>query len=150
MSEMLGNQYFMARKYTDALAELEPCLAEDPQNKSIKRKLVICYTQTGKNQKAMDLFIELVDQDIEFILTADPIKDDCPCNELVENLEKQNLPENGEFYTLSGILWLYCDLQSSIDVFEKALTFDLENKTLQYLIKKLNFYKDQKSLKLSS
>jgi len=78
MSEMLGNQYFMARNYFAALSELEKVFEKNPTNKSLKRKLIICYTQTNDLEKALILFNELVEEDIEFIIEADAIKDDCP------------------------------------------------------------------------
>ena len=87
MSEMLGNQYFMARKYQEAVKELEPVYLTDSVSKPIRRKLIIAYAQTGKLKKSLELFISLVKEDVEFIINADVIYDDCPCPEIVEKLK---------------------------------------------------------------
>ncbi len=73
MSEMLGNQYFMARNYINAEKELEPEYLKDSTNKGIRRKLIICYVQTRKFEKALDIFHSLVKEDVTFIISADKI-----------------------------------------------------------------------------
>ena len=69
MSEMLGNQYFLARKYSLAAEQLEKALFNDPGSKGIRRKLVVCYTQTGDIDKALQLFLSLIKEDIDFVIT---------------------------------------------------------------------------------
>ena len=68
MSEMLGNQYFLARNYSGAAQELEKVLREDSKNKAIRRKLIVCYTQIGEIQEALSLFLSLAKEDIGFII----------------------------------------------------------------------------------
>ena len=60
MSEMLGNQYFLARNYDGAAHELAGALLKDAKNKFIKRKLIVCYNQIGQIQKALELFLSLI------------------------------------------------------------------------------------------
>lgn len=122
MSEMLGNQYFLARKYGQAEKELEAALAKKPGHKGIRRKLIVCHTQTGAIQKAMVQFLSLITEDIDFIINTDPIADDCPCPELVFDLEKQK-EENKlspDYFAILGMLWLFCDLTRSIRYFHSA------------------------------
>lgn len=60
MSEMLGNQYFLSRNFSKAKEAYEKVLFSEPQNDFIKKRLIICYTQTGEINKAFDLFFEIV------------------------------------------------------------------------------------------
>jgi tetratricopeptide (TPR) repeat protein len=63
-SEMLGNKYFLARNYENAAMNFQHTLQIDPINKSVKKKLIICYTQIGNIQKAFENFYQLVKEDI--------------------------------------------------------------------------------------
>lgn len=123
MSEMLGNQYFMARKYDLAEPVLEECLRKTPENKSIRKKLIVCYTQTGKIELALHTFLSLIKEDIEFIINTDPIEDDCPCPELIYDLENSGKSVDSLLieYEKLGILWLYCNVTKSLDYFNRAL-----------------------------
>ena len=121
MSEMLGNQYFLTRRYFEACSELESESQKNPKNYSIKKKLIICYLQTNNLKKAFHTFFETVKKDIELIKNTDLIHDDCPCPEIIE----QNLPDmksesTAEQYVKMGILYLYCDINESIKYFEKV------------------------------
>jgi len=145
MSEMLGNQYFLVRNYSGAAKELEKALGKDPKNKGIRRKLIVCYTQTGEVQKALALFLSLVKEDAHFIIDTDPIADDCPCPELVYKAEKL-LPDNQnslDFLLILGILWLYCNIANSIHYFEKAQILQPQNPTIQSILALLNSQKIQ-------
>lgn len=124
MSEMLGNQYFMARRYQSALEEFESVLLSDPSNKQVRKKLIICYLQVGKINQSFDLFVDLISEDINCIVDTDPEIDDCPCPEIVNNLEEifgnSNLSKSDRFKVL-GILWLFCDHNKSAAYFLKYL-----------------------------
>lgn len=121
MSEMLGNQFFMARNYPSAQKELEEVFLKDPRNLSIKKKLVICYTQTGKFNEAIKLFAELVNENIEFIINTDPELDDCPCLELIDKIENYNHQDETSYNQILvlAIIWLYCDKIKSLEYFKK-------------------------------
>ena len=136
MSEMLGNQYFIARNYMRAAEELSLALSKTPKNKSIKRKLIVCYTQTGQIQNALKLFLGLVKEDAEYIINTDPIDDDCPCAELVYDDEKlHNVNKNSCEYQLKlGILWLYCDIHKSISYFEIAQRLNQQNPLIKSIL----------------
>lgn len=119
MSEMLGNQYFLSRKYSEAINELEETLQKYPTNKSAKKKLIICYVKTGKIFTALGLFEELVMEDVDCIINTDPILDDCPCPEIIYEIENMvAYQDENEKAVALGMLWLYCDLDSSINHFE--------------------------------
>jgi len=136
MSEMLGNQYFMARNYKEAVRALELVYLKESSNKSVRRKLIIGYTQTGKLKKALDLFLSLVQEDVGFIINADPIFDDCPCSEIEKQLiysPKDNLSPDINIY--NGILWLYCDPKISVKFLKKAMIDFPENVGIKESIK---------------
>ena len=139
MSEMLGNQYFLARKYDLAIETFKKVLIKEPENNKVLCKLVICYTQTGKIQKALEIFTSLLKEDIDIIINRDPIKDDCPCPEIVYELEAQ-VAENQDsldFFLVSGMLWLYCDLNKSLQYFKRAQDLAKNDTNLKYIIMKL-------------
>lgn len=119
MSEMLGNQYFLSRNYSKAAAVFEKLFNQHQANKSIKKKLIICLTQTGEIQKAFNVFYELAKEDLDFIINTDPIADDCPCPELVKHYGSFYPYEDNssDLKMLLGMLWLYCDLEKSLGFF---------------------------------
>jgi len=139
MNEMLGNQYFMARNYRAAQDEFELAIKKDPTLNRLKKKLIICYTQTGKVKQAIDLFIELISEHIELIIDTDPIRDDCPCPDLVEQIEKlkDSHTNSLDYHLILGIVWLYCDVNKSIEYFIKARQLEPAdpriNKTIQII-----------------
>ena len=136
MNEMLGNQYFMARNYLGAAEAFQIVLKDEPKNLNATKKLIISLTQIGKYSKAFDLFANFINENIDFILNTDPIKDDCPCAELVTNLETKNKFGNESITSLEtlGILWLYCNIQNSIQYFEKAFVLNPNDPKLNSVI----------------
>ncbi|NOX67155.1 MAG: tetratricopeptide repeat protein [Chlorobi bacterium] len=142
MSEMLGNQYFMARNYVNAIRELEPVYMKDPQNKPVRRKLIICYVQTRIFDKALDVFHSLVKDDVSFITSADSVLDDCPCDELLgEYDETHNFTDEYEFNLSHGMLWLYCDANKSFKYLKKAFKMSPHNEKLKKSIKIIDKYR---------
>ncbi len=122
LSEMLGNQYFMARNYAAAAVQLQGALEKHPTSKAIRRRLIVCHTQTGMIQKAFSLFRSLVKEDVDFIINTDPVDDDCPCQELVREGEclSPTAETSVDFYIKMGMLWLFCDLQRAVECFARA------------------------------
>lgn len=139
---MLANQFFMARKYNEALPLLEKSLANNPKDKGIKRKLVICYNQTGKLVKAAELFHELISEDMQFIIDADPINDDCPCPEIVQKFETENQLDDSSFESVLylAILMLYCDYDRSLHLFKRATELSPHNTLIQNIYRTINNY----------
>lgn len=144
MNEMLGNQYFMARNYLGAANAFQTVLQDEPKNINATKKLIISLTQIGKFSKAFDLFADFISENIDYIVNTDPAKDDCPCAELVNNLENKGKYGSESLTILEtlGILWLYCDIHNSIEYFEKAIQLtpnDVKlNSVLLILKKKLH------------
>jgi len=120
---MLGNKYFLARDYESAATNFQHILQDDPINKSIRKRLIICYTQIGQIQKAFENFYILVKEDIDYIINTDLIADDCPCDELTAKygniLPYEN--ESADLKLMLGMLWLYCNPQKSLEFFKRIL-----------------------------
>ncbi|MBK7105648.1 MAG: hypothetical protein IPH62_10230 [Ignavibacteriae bacterium] len=141
MNEMLGNQYFMARNYLGAADAFQNVLKDEPKNLNAKKKLIISLTQIGKFSKAFELFADFISENIDCIVNTDPAKDDCPCAELVNNLEVKSKygTESITILETLGILWLYCDIHNSIEYFEKALQLipnDVKLNSILIILKK--------------
>lgn len=136
MSEMLGNQYFLTRNYSMAAATFSKVYARDPQNLSVRKRLIVCLIQTGELEKGFDLFYELVKENIEAITKTDPIADDCPCSELTEKYGKI-LPyeeNSSDLKLVLGILWLYCDVNKSLEFFKQLYLLHTDDKRFQEII----------------
>lgn len=149
MYEMLGNQFFLARNYQKAADQLEKALGKSPGNKAIRRKLIICFIQTGQVEKALQVFLSLIKDDIRFIMDVDPVADDCPCVELVYDLEKRVDPEHPSFRDLTalGMLWLYCNPERSRAYFQKALRCEPDNPVVKSILALINIQLEQPIIK---
>lgn len=129
MFEMLGNQFFLVRNYTRAAEMLEKALLVRRGDKQLRRKLIICYTQLGEIEKALAYFCDLIEEDLDFIINIDPVAEDCPCPDLLQNMKRlrnQNR-ESFDFSVIMGILYLFCDAKKSQSYFRKAQALDPEN-----------------------
>ena len=143
MSEMLANQFFLARNYAAAAEQLKDALLCDPHNKAMRKKLVICLNESGEIRKAVTHFISLIKEDADCIINTDPVADDCPCPELIYEAERylQDNQNSIDFTLRLGMLWLYCDITESMRYFQKANTLapkDGDIKTILTLLKTKN------------
>ncbi|MBD3224916.1 MAG: tetratricopeptide repeat protein [Caldithrix sp.] len=145
MSEMLGNRYFIARQFNKAAIHLERALQDDPDSIKIKKKLIICYIQTGAIKKALHYFYNIVIKDPQSIINTDPYYDDCPCSELIPEWEQQAKKENfpQKITLILGILYLYCDLDKSIFYLQKSTQNHEHYQEISAVIKKLTTQKNE-------
>jgi tetratricopeptide (TPR) repeat protein len=121
MSEMLANQYFLVRRFSEAEKVYEKIIADDPKNNLARKKLIICYINNGKIKNALELFYNVILVDIKIITNTNVTDDDCPCPEIITKFDKLNEPDLSYQSKLEilGMLWLYCDYYKSIQHFEK-------------------------------
>jgi pentatricopeptide repeat protein len=126
MSEMLANHYFLVRNFPLAKPIFEGIVAKDSANKLAAKKLIICYVTSGEIDKALSLFLSLIKSDIDFIINTNVKADDCPCPDLISEIENQNNFFRNEVDKLValGILWLYCSIEISKEYFKKAEAID--------------------------
>ena len=142
MSEMLGNQYFLARKYDLAARELQHALINEPQSKAIRKKLIICEVQRGKLKRALELFLDLVMKDVSSIVKTDPILDDCPCPELVYDIEVniKDHKSSSNYILKLAMLWLYCNIKKSIQYFNDYQKVNPNNPHITNILSQLTKY----------
>lgn len=140
MNEMLANYQFLVRNYQNAVNELIDVVANNPLNKKARKKLIICFTQTHQLDKALDIFIKLINEDVDFIINTNPEIEDCPCPELVTKLESGEIEREDkyELFIELGILWLYCSPQKSLENFNRALALNPNNELLNAAINKIS------------
>lgn len=140
MNEMLANYQFLVRNYQNAVDELIDVVRKNPLNKKARKKLIICFTQTNQLEKAFDLFVKLITEDVDFIINTNPEVDDCPCPELVEKLESGDIKRSNEYelYIELGILWLYCSTEKSLENFNKAYKINPNNELLKIAKEKIS------------
>lgn len=140
MHEMLGNQYFMVRNFSEAANQFEIAVKEHPDNYKIKKKLIVSYTQIGKVGNALELFYNLIQKDINIIFNTDIINDDCPCPELIPLIQnKEKLNENSsDYYIILAILWSFCDKYKSLEYFNKANNLSPNNNILKSILNTFN------------
>ena len=137
MSEMLANQYFLVRRFSEAEKVYEKILSDDSNNKLAKKKLIICYINNGKIKEALNLFYEVISSDITIITNTNIADDDCPCPEIITKFDKINEPSLSHQSKLEilGMLWLYCDHYKSIQYFEKLKEFNPADKIYSDILK---------------
>lgn len=140
MSEMLGNHYFMVRNYLQAQRELEKALLSDPLNNPLRKKLVICYCQTNQILEALSVFTSLITEDADIIINTDAEAENCPCSDLVFELEGK-LPLSQDKLSdllILGMLWLYCNIHTSLEYFREAQELCPADDSIAYIISVLN------------
>jgi len=152
MDEMLGNHYFLARNYAKAADLLENALRSDPKSKQMRRKIIICYAQTGQTDKAMKVFLSLIKEDIDFVINTDPVDDDCPCPELVFQMENEHQEDQSskDYFLILGMLWLYCDLYRSNDYFNQAAEMAPDNRMIHAVRALINARLQRESSRLKN
>lgn len=128
MSEMLANHYFMIRNYTEAVNTYESVIAKSGISKAIRKKMIICYVRIFQIEKALAEFCGLVEEDIAFITNTDLKADDCPCPEIIYEIENDEIHFEAEEKQLAlGILWLYCDVKISLKYLDDYLKTNPNN-----------------------
>ena len=141
MSEMLGNHYFISRNFFLAEKTYEKLHIYNSSNPKVLKKLIICYTQTHKIGKALQYLLVLMAKDMSTILENNRNDEDCPCNDLIFNIENDEIKYSTEEekYTALAILWLYCNHKTSLNYFQMALNENPQNRNL---IKMISFIKE--------
>lgn len=139
MSEMLANHYFLFRKFSTAKSIFEQLLYKEPTNKAVKKKLIICYITDRELEKALSLFVEIMEQDLDFLINSDYQSEDCPCRELIVKVESKEIEftNESEKTIALGILWSYCSIEKSIDTFRAKELLHLGDKRIEEIRRKL-------------
>ena len=139
MCEMLGNQYYITKRFSLAQSEFEKLLLKHPENNCAKKKLIICNIKLGRIQKAFDDFYYLLMNNIDCLLKCDFEKDECPCVEIIYDVESYQCKLNDFEKNLAlGMLWISLNIEESIEHFNKLLNYDRKFEKIFNVITKLN------------
>ncbi|HMN48888.1 MAG TPA: hypothetical protein PKD67_07135 [Ignavibacteriaceae bacterium] len=149
MSEMLGNHYFQLKNYLLAEHTYEKLSSKELSEPKILKRLIICYTQTYKLEKALKLFLQLIENDINTIIRTKQDEEFCPCNELISQIEKGDFKYENKFqtYIALGILWMYCNYKTSLTYFKMAINEVPANLLIKKAITVIENYSNQISIK---
>ena len=142
MSEMLGNQYFLSRQFDRALHHLEKVLEQEPGNDRVKKKLIICYCETGHVRAAMRLFENVLETNISLIVDTDVVSEDCPCPDILERMNwyRKVAANSADFHSILGMLHLYCNISESINSFEKATQLNPDDDLLADILNRIRSF----------
>lgn len=145
MSEMLANHYYQLKNYVLAECIYERLIPSELSDNKVLKRLIICYTQTNKIDKASELFLQLIQSDFNIILRTDRDEEFCPCDELISKIENGEIKYESRFHTLTvlGILWMYCNYKMSLSFFNKALEEIPDNEQVKKILKVIENYSDQ-------
>lgn len=105
MSEMLANQYFLARRYQRALPLFRALLIHSLDAVHLQNKLLICYLQTEQFGAALVLCLEILRADPSALIGTDPDGERFPCQELAD---RQPPPHSTSELNQLALLYLYC------------------------------------------
>jgi pentatricopeptide repeat protein len=120
MNEMLGNHYFLTKRFKEAIPQYKSVLVDNPKQILIRKKLIICLLKEGEIKEAIRLFVEMLNEDAEQIFNIQKEEDDCICKQIIFELENNpTLLSDIEKSKVLGILWLFCNSLTSIKYFEK-------------------------------
>ena len=122
MSEMLANRYFLSGRYADAAGEFEELLEAHPPRVAVRRRLVICYTMTGRLRDALDLAVDIMREDPDAAAQADPQVEGFSCKQARNQLrERAKELTPGAYHTSLGLLQLFCDEEKALEELTQAL-----------------------------
>lgn len=148
MSEMLGNHYFQVRNFMLAERTYEKLSLNQLSDFKILKKLIICYTQTYKLNKALKSLNLLIEKDINTIIYSNRRDEDCPCDDLILKIESGEIrySTTEQKYTALAILWMYCNHKTALNFFQMALNENPQNKNLNKVIRSIKILSKQNLL----
>lgn len=109
-----------------------------------KKRLVICYCETGHVKSALELFDKITRNNIELIAETNVVQEDCPCPEILERMRwyEQVAANSFDFHSIMGMLNLYCNIDDSLAAFGRALDLNPENELIKKLINRIIAYQN--------
>lgn len=135
MKEMLGNQYFLAGRFSEATTQFERTLLLDPKNNEVKKKLIICYIKQNELKLALKIFTSLISENIEIIINSNPTMDGCPCLQMISEIDTSHAKlKDYEKNAMLGMLWLYCDILKSREYFNNLLKNEPNNSDYKFIV----------------
>jgi len=140
MSEMLANRYFASGRYEEAAAGFEAVLRRHPGHLAARKKLIVCYTQSGLLREALDLALGLMQDTPEALTGTDPQAEGVPCRAILEAFaERARSLDPGSYHAGLGVLQLFCDAEAALADLDRAAEEDpsrIEVRALGSVIRK--------------
>jgi len=139
MHEMLGHLHFMSKDYDTALVHYEKVVRGGNASTEIRKRAIICYVRARRITEAISLFERLIVDDIECVVKHNQDSYGCPCPEIIDEYERSlnaNAVTQDDRIAL-GILWLFCSLPRSLEIFAEALHRDPGRPFLKSVMKLL-------------
>lgn len=96
MKLMLANQRFLAHHFDEALVLYTELIQDGQNDPKILRRRLICEIVAGSIESAVSEAVDLLKNTPNELLQFIP-GDDCPCDELIAFIEKNDLSELGKF-----------------------------------------------------
>ncbi|MCG8607594.1 hypothetical protein MJD09_21745 [bacterium] len=139
MERMLGNQYFMARRFEDAIPCFENALRKTPSDPGIMKHLIGCYVMTGNIEGALHNLGDLLARGIA--KGIDPLPDaeeDAFRQMLAEWYRKPPRTQSRFEYLLSiAILTLLCEPELAPAYFKEAQKLAPKHELLREISEKV-------------
>lgn len=142
---MLGNQSFITEKYRDAAEIYEEVLANNPRNYFVKKKLMICCIKTGNVHKAFEIFLNLMDENVETLLNKNSKEIRTLNYKMIYEIENYDSNLTGSKRAMAlGILWFSFDTRKSGGYFNDVLSGNPNSSKLRKVINIINRFYSKK------
>lgn len=114
---MLANNYFIVRDYAKAKETFLRLPEELRDDCRVMKKLILCEIFLSEPRKALDYLLVILRRDPEIIVKTDIDTEDCPCRDLIIELEERTGYSDGDERNVLSLamLWLYCNVNRAID-----------------------------------
>ena len=122
MCEMLGNQYFIAENYSEAIRVYTNLITDNKADTEIQKKLIVSYLKTYQINSAMIQFLAILNINRSVTKCNENSDDSCVCREMINEINNNKL-ENViglDRDLMLAMLWYFCDLGQSQKYFQRA------------------------------
>ncbi len=129
MSEMLANRHFASGHYEEAQKGFEAVLRRRPGHVTARKKLTVCYVQTGRLREAVDLVLGLMEEVPEALCSvaaaAHAEAEGFPCRAVLDAFaERGRSLGPGDYHAGLGVLQLYCNAEAALGELDRAAEED--------------------------
>ena len=140
MSAMLGNYFYWQDRFDAAIPEYEAALRHDSGNPGVWKRLVVCYLYLGQLERALPLYLSVLDHPPLECPSENDSAGICPCQKLLSRMERDCPPESRgpHCWLVLGMLWSFFDLPQSIACFERARLDHPERTVLERVLTRLH------------
>lgn len=137
MSEMLANRHFASGHYEEARKGFEAVLRRRPGHVTARKKLTVCYVQTGRLREAVDLALGLMEEVPEAlcVAAAQSEAEGFPCRAVLAAFaERGRSLDRGAYHAGLGVLQLYCNAEAALGELGRAAEEDPSRMEIRALL----------------